>query len=80
MALQEASEGEPRAANHPMPGDRLDRVLRTGGDEPAAVREKRREESPVDEDRRDRDLAEHASILAFPLLLDNWQSSSYTAD
>lgn len=79
VALEESPDGEPGAAEDAVPGDRLDCVLRTGGDEPTAVREKRRNESSVEADRGDRELAEHASILAFPPPLDNWQSSCYTA-
>ena len=80
MALENPADGEPRAAQHSVLGDRADRVLRARRDESAPPREQRRDEPSVEEDRSNGELAEHASILAFRPPLDNWQPKGYTAN
>ena len=80
MAFQDPADGEPRAAQDSVFGDRGDRVLRARRDESASPREKRRDEPLVDDDGHDGELAKHALILAFRPPLDNWQSECYTAN
>jgi len=71
MAFQDPADGQPQAARDSVLGDGGDCVLRARRDESASSREKRRDESLVKDNRRDGELAEHASILAFRLPLDN---------
>jgi hypothetical protein len=73
LAFEQPANGEPSTAQNAVRLHRLDRVLRARRVEAAMMRQYRRQESSVDTDRRDQDVAEHGPSVEKSVPLDNWQ-------
>jgi len=74
MAFQDSLQRKPQSTQCAVLQDSFHGIVRAGGSKAAAIRKRRGHEALIHTNRKDKNLAKHASILASKVPLDNWQA------